>query len=84
MVVKQALKKLGHHYIMVDLGEVEIIEDLNSEQKEQLRAALHKVELELMDDKKSVLIENIKRVIIELKLLLVNMHIWAGLMLYRQ
>jgi hypothetical protein len=29
MVAKEELKKLGLHYVMVDLGEVEIMENLN-------------------------------------------------------
>lgn len=66
MVVKDELKKLGLHYNMVELGEVEIMEDLSAEQHDQFRDALLKSGLELMDDKKSVLIQKIKNVIIEL------------------
>ena len=66
MMVKEELRKLGLHFIVVDLGEVEIMETLNNEQIEQLRAALLDSGLELMDDKKAVLIERIKTIIIEL------------------
>ncbi len=66
MVVKEELNKLGYHYISVALGEAEVIEDISAEQHEQLRTALLKSGLELMDDKKSILIQKIKNVIIEL------------------
>ena len=66
MAVKEELKKLGLHFIVVDLGEVEIMEDLSSEQREQLKAGLLNSGLELMDDKRAVLIEKINNVITEM------------------
>jgi len=66
MMVKSELDKLGIHYILVDLGEVEIKEDITSKQRDQLKIALLKSGLELMDDKKAILIERIKGVIIEM------------------
>lgn len=66
MVVKSELEKLGLHYKSVDLGEVEVIEDISSDQFKQLGLALKKTGLELMDDKKSILVEKIKTIIIEL------------------
>jgi AraC-like DNA-binding protein len=66
MVVKSELKKLGLHYTIVDLGEAEISEDISAEQRDLLDIALRKTGLELMDDKKSILVEKIKAVIIEL------------------
>lgn len=66
MVVKEELKKLGFHFIFVDLGEIEIMEDLTARQLDQLRTALLDSGLELMDDKKAILIEKIKTVIIEM------------------
>jgi AraC-like DNA-binding protein len=66
MVVKNDLKKLGLHYIIVNLGEAEIMEEITSEQISALSAALKKSGLELMDDKKSILVEKIKTSIIEL------------------
>ena len=62
MVVKEELKKLGLHFILVDMGVVDIMEDINMEQREQIKAALLRSGLELMDDKKAVLIEKIKNV----------------------
>jgi AraC-like DNA-binding protein len=64
--VKEELKKLGLHFVVLDLGEVDVMEDLNPEQLEQLKAALFISGLELMDDKRSVLVEKIKNVITEL------------------
>lgn len=66
IVVKEELRKLGLHFIIVDLGEVEIMEELNNSQLEHLRILLKNVGLELMDDKRAILIEKIKKVIIEM------------------
>ncbi len=66
MVVKSELEKLGLHYTIVELGEAEIREDISTEQLDRLSVALKKGGLELMDDKKSILVEKIKTIIIEL------------------
>lgn len=66
MMVKEELKKLGLHYVMVDLGEVEIMEDIPNEMREQLKMALLLTGLELIDDKKAVLIGKIKNIIVEM------------------
>jgi len=66
MVVKSELDKLGVHYNSVDLGEVVTRDDLSAGQLDRLRIGLKKSGLELMDDKKSILVEKIKAVIIEL------------------
>ena len=66
MAVKDALRELGLHFILVDLGEVEIMENISLEQREQLNHALDASGLELMDDKRAVLIEKIKNAIIEM------------------
>ncbi len=66
MLVKEELKKLGLHFILVDMGVVDIMENITSDQREQIRIALQRSGLELMDDKKAVLIERIKNVIIEM------------------
>jgi len=65
MVVKDELTKLGLHYTVVELGQAEVEGSVSAQQHDQLKAALLKSGLELMDDKKSVLIEKIKSVIIE-------------------
>jgi len=66
MVVKEELNKLGLHFIIVDMGVVDIMENITDEQRRQIRVTLLKSGLELMDDKKAVLIEKIKTVIIEM------------------
>jgi len=66
MVVKSELERLGVPYASVDLGEAVTMEDLTPKQLEQLSAGLKKQGLELMDDKKSILVEKIKVAIIEL------------------
>jgi len=66
MAVKEELQKMGLHFVVVDLGEVDIMETLSLAQREQLKKGLLDSGLELMDDKKAVLIEKIKNVIIEM------------------
>lgn len=66
IAVKEELKKLGLHFIVVDLGEVEVMENISEEQREQLKVSLLSSGLELMDDKRAMLIEKIKNAIIEM------------------
>jgi AraC-like DNA-binding protein len=66
MAVKEELKKMGLHFVFVDLGEVEIMENLSVEQRLTLKEALYQEGFELMDDKRAVLIEKIKNTIIEM------------------
>jgi hypothetical protein len=66
LAVNEDLKRLGLHYIVVELGEVEIMEDLSEDQLEQVRIALLNSGFELMDNKRAVLIEKIKNSIIEM------------------
>lgn len=66
MMVKKELEKLGLQYIFIDLGMVEIKEDISNEQREKFRENLLKSGLELLDDKKSILIEKIKNMIVEM------------------
>lgn len=66
MLVKAELERLGLHYTTVELGEVDIMENITAEQHDQLDRSLKKAGLELMDDKKSMLVEKIKNVIIEM------------------
>lgn len=65
MVAKEELKKLGLHYVMVDLGEVEIMENLTEEMHAALKNGLGQSGLELMDDRRSMLIERIKNIVID-------------------
>jgi AraC-like DNA-binding protein len=66
MVVKDELTKLGLQYRSVELGEADLLQSISQEQRQQFRAALLTSGLELMDDKKTVLIQKIKMIIIEL------------------
>jgi AraC-like DNA-binding protein len=66
MLVKSELDKLGLHYKVVELGEIEIEETITADQKNELKNALLQSGLELMDNKKSMLIEKIKNIIVEM------------------
>jgi len=66
LAVKEELRKLGLHFIVVELGEVEIMENITPEDREQLNSGLLKSGLELMDDKRAILIAKIKSAVIEL------------------
>ena len=66
MVVKAELQKHGLHFTTVQLGEVEVMENINKELYDTLNTGLKKTGLELMDDKNSILVERIKTLIIEL------------------
>lgn len=66
MVVKSELEKLGIHFSSVTIGEANIMDELNSEQLTLLDRNLKLAGLELMDNKKSILVESIKLAIIDL------------------
>lgn len=66
MAVKEELKKMGLHFVIVDLGVVDIMETLSAEERAELKASLLQSGLELMDDKKAILIEKIINVIVEM------------------
>lgn len=66
MMVKEELKKLGLKYVVIDLGTVEILEDITKKQHDLLKVNLLKSGLELLDDKRGILIEKIKNVITEM------------------
>jgi hypothetical protein len=60
MIVKQELERMGLHPVVVELGQVEIFEDLTSTQRALLKSSLLATGLEVLDDKKNILIERIK------------------------
>jgi len=64
LMVREALSKLGLHDVSVDLGMVEIRQDLTDEQLQQLKERLLSIGLQLLDDKRSILIEKIKNAIV--------------------
>lgn len=66
LLVKEELKNLGIKYVVVDLGTVEIFEDITEDQRVLLKANLLKSGLELLDDKRSILIERIQNVVVDM------------------
>ena len=68
MLVKEELEKLGlqSQHVIVDLGTVDIVEDITEEQREHLKKKLLVSGLELLDDSKSILIEKTINVIMEM------------------
>lgn len=66
MLVKDELSKMGLDFFSVDLGVAEIHEKITPEQRELLKRNLLKSGLELLEDNKSILIEKIKVLIIEM------------------
>jgi YesN/AraC family two-component response regulator len=66
MVVRDALKAMGLHFVIVDLGEVDVMENITTTQREQLRTTLQDAGLELMEDKRAILLEKIKLAIIDI------------------
>lgn len=66
MFVKEELTKLGISYNSVELGEVEVDQKLSVFQKELLSDSLKKYGLEVVDDRRTILVEKIKAVITEL------------------
>jgi AraC-like DNA-binding protein len=66
MVVKAAAEELNIPYSAVDLGFIEIDQKLSDSIFEKFKAKLLKSGLEILDDKRSILIEKIKNVVIEM------------------
>lgn len=66
LVVKSELEKLGLRPISVELGEAELENSSIEKQKEELLQRLRSLGFDLIDDKKSRIIEKIKNQIIEL------------------
>jgi AraC-like DNA-binding protein len=66
MIVNDELNKLGLKHAVVELGMVEVLDEFQPGQQELLKKSLLRSGLELLDDKKSILIEKIKSVIIEM------------------
>ena len=66
MVVREELKKLGLHFIFVEFGEIEVMENITGEKSDLLKIELQKSGLDLLDDNKTILIEGIKNTLSEL------------------
>lgn len=65
-VVKTELEKLGHEVMIINLGEVELKNEVTPVQLQDIENKLQEFDFELISDKSSVLIEQIKTLIIEL------------------
>ncbi|WP_082671933.1 helix-turn-helix domain-containing protein [Chryseobacterium sp. JAH] len=66
MMVKEEIEKLGFSHALVQLGTVDILEVISDEKLDILRQRLLHLGLELLDDKKSILIEKIRNAITEM------------------
>ena len=66
MLVKSELENLKLDYKVIELGEAVLPEKIPDEKRDALKTALQKWGLEVMDDKRSILIEKIKNVIIDM------------------
>ncbi len=66
MMVHDELEKLGLHSFSLELGVVDIKEDVSDEMRARLKVALLRSGLELMDDKRAMLIERIKNVVVKM------------------
>jgi YesN/AraC family two-component response regulator len=66
LIVKSELEKMHLGFTVVELGEVEIMEKLSPKQLQELKTSLLNFGLELLEDKKSMLIEKIKTIVIEM------------------
>ena len=66
MLVKATLDTMNISYSSIELGEVDVKEELTENQRMQLHANLLNSGLVLMDNQKAILVEKIKAVVIEM------------------
>jgi YesN/AraC family two-component response regulator len=66
LMVKDELEKLNIKYVVIDLGVAELFEDISHEQRETLKENLLKSGLELLDDKRSIIIERIQNIVVDM------------------
>ncbi|MCV9934108.1 AraC family transcriptional regulator [Flavobacterium sp. LS1R47] len=66
MVVQDELEKLGLEFTNIKLGEVTLTKELTSDERNSLESVLVPLGFEVIDDKKSRIIEKIKNTIIDL------------------
>ena len=66
MAVQSVLDDLGIAYLSVELGRVKLAGNISFEQRNKIQDALKHYQLELMDDKKTILVEQIKVLITDL------------------
>lgn len=73
VVVVDEMKKIGIENPYVELGVIDVPGDLTADQRRQLKANLQKYGLELLDDRKNILIERIKNAIIDMEYFVYNL-----------
>lgn len=66
MVVRAELEGLGLQPVSVELGEVTLDREISDTEKLKIDTRLHELGFSLIDDRKSMLIERIKTLIVEL------------------
>jgi hypothetical protein len=66
LATKKILRHHGLHFVMLDLGEIEIMDALNIAQLDALKNALFEIGLDLLSETDKILIENLKGAVIEL------------------
>ena len=66
MIVQQQLDRIGIQYLTIDLGIVETENPIPIDQMDELKKSLQLVGLEILENKKSILIDKIKNGIIEM------------------
>jgi YesN/AraC family two-component response regulator len=66
LLVKSEMEKLNIKFLTVELGEVVLLKPITNEKKEKLKIQLHKSGLEIMDDKKAMLLGKIKNIVVEM------------------
>lgn len=65
VVVKEALEELGIVTVKVELGEIETKEDVSDDEKRKLNRKIKNAGLELLEKKQGVLIEKMRKVMID-------------------
>jgi len=66
IAVNDVFKKHGLHLTKIELGEIELLEPVSADVCLKLKKTLQTIGFELIEDKRAVLIERIKNIIIEM------------------
>ncbi len=65
VVIKDALQELDILPVKVEMGEIETKEDLSEDEKKILNSKIRKAGLELLETKQGILIEKIKKTVVD-------------------
>jgi hypothetical protein len=65
ILVRDILNEMALHFVIIELGEVDIMENITNAQREYLQRELQDAGLELMEDKRAILLEKIKLAILD-------------------